>query len=287
LTDTLGKYVEYVPVCPEVECGMPVPRETLRLVGEPDNPRLLTFKTRKDFTGQMQAWGREKIGFLQEQDLCGYIFKSRSPSSGMRNIRVYREDGIPAGQGVGIWARMFMENLPRIPVEDDGRLHDPDLRDNFITRIFTMRRWRALLSEGRSLGRLVEFHTGNKLLILSHSEKHYRQMGKLVAAGKEKPLPQLFSEYEELLLAALKLKSTVKKNTNVLHHLLGYFKKQLSVDEKQELLEIIDQYHSGYIPLIVPVTLINHYVRKYDQPYLKKQTYLNPHPLDLKLRNHV
>jgi uncharacterized protein YbgA (DUF1722 family) len=256
-------------------------------VGDRDNPRLLTFKTKKDFTDRMQAWGREKIRFLQEQDLCGYIFKSRSPSSGMRDIRVYREDGIPAGHGVGIWARMFMENLPRIPVEDDGRLHDPDLRDNFITRIFIMRRWRGLLSQGKSLGGLIEFHTENKLLILSHSEKHYRQMGKLAAAGKEIPLPQLFSDYEELLLAALKLTSTVKKNTNVLHHLMGYFKKQLSSDEKQEILEIIDQYHSGNIPLIVPVTLINHYVRKYDQPYLKKQTYLNPHPLDLKLRNHV
>jgi len=180
-----------------------------------------------------------------------------------------------------------MEAWPGLPVEDEGRLHDPGLRENFIERIFTLKRWRELLADNRSLGGLVEFQARNKLLLLAHSEKHYRRMGRLTATGKGKPLDDLFSEYEGLLLESLKLKSTVTKNTNVLHHLMGYFKKRLSPDEKKELLEIIEYYRAGHVPLIVPVTLINHYVRKYDQPYLRKQTYLNPHPISLQLRNHA
>ena len=150
-----------------------------------------------------------------------------------------------------------------------------------------MKRWRDNLARKPSMGNLVDFHTRNKLLILSHSQKHYRLMGKLVAAGKKMPIKELYNQYQILLMEALKLKTTIRKNTNVLQHLMGYFKKELSGDEKQELLEIFEQYRSEYVPLIVPITLINHYVRKYDQPYLKQQTYLNPHPLELKLRNHV
>jgi len=137
------------------------------------------------------------------------------------------------------------------------------------------------------MGRLVDFHTRNKLLILSHSPKHYRLMGKLVAGGKKMPMDELFDQYQLLLMEALKLKTTIRKNGNVLQHLMGYFKKQLTADEKQELLEVFDQYRNEYVPLLVPITLINHYVRKYDQPYLKQQTYLNPHPMELKLRTYV
>jgi len=180
-----------------------------------------------------------------------------------------------------------MDHFPLIPVEEDGRLHDPKLRENFIGRIFTMKRWREVISKNKTLGSLVEFHTRQKLLILSHSEKHYRQMGKLVAAGKQIPIGRLYAEYETLLMEALTLKATTKKHTNVLMHMLGYFKEQLVADEKKEVLEIIDEYRNGYVPLIVPVTLINHFVRKYQQPYLKEQVYLNPHPIALQLRNHV
>ena len=186
-----------------------------------------------------------------------------------------------------MFARAFMEHFPLIPVEDDGRLNDPSIRENFILQIFTMQRWRDNLSRKQSMGNLVDFHTRNKLLIMSHSPKHYRSMGKLVADGKKTPIGELYQHYQLLLMEALKLKTTIRKNINVLQHLMGYFKKQLSTDEKQELLEIFDQYRSEYVPLIVPITLINHYVRKYDQPYLKQQTYLNPHPVELKLRTHV
>jgi uncharacterized protein YbgA (DUF1722 family) len=205
----------------------------------------------------------------------------------MERVKIRNEKGMPEKKGVGLFAKIFMEHFPLIPVEEEGRLHDPKLRENFIERIFTMMRWRELVRKKRSMGNLVDFHTRNKLLILSHSPKHYKMMGKLVADGKAMPIEKLYQEYESLLMAALKLKTTAKKNSNVLQHMMGYFKKDLSSDEKQEILEIIKQYREGYVPLIVPVTLMNHYIRKYKQAYMSMQTYLNPHPIALQLRNHV
>jgi uncharacterized protein YbgA (DUF1722 family)/uncharacterized protein YbbK (DUF523 family) len=287
LTDTLGPFVEYVPVCPEVEAGFGIPRESMRLVGDPENPRLVTFKSKTDRTAPMIRWAKKRVRELRHEDLCGFIFKSDSPSSGMIRVKVYNEKGMPQKKGVGLFARVFMDHFPLIPVEDDGRLHNPAIRENFVERIFTLKRWREHVAARFSLGKLVEFHTRNKLLILSHSQKHYRLMGKLVAEGKRVPKKALHDQYVHQLMEALALKTTRKKNSNVLQHLMGYFKKQLSSEEKQELLEIFDQYRRELVPLIVPVTLINHYVRKYDQPYLKQQTYLNPHPLELKLRTHT
>jgi len=287
VTDTLGQYVEYVPVCPEVECGFGIPRETFRLVGDPEDPRLVTSRTNVDHTDRMQAWARKRVMELEKEDLCGFIFKSDSPSSGMERVKVYNPKGMPEKKGVGMFARAFMQHFPLIPVEEDGRLHDPKLREIFIEQIFALKRWRETLAQKRSLGNLVDFHTRHKLLILSHSPKHFREMGKLVAEGKRLPIAELYTKYESLLIEALRLKTTIKKNCNVLQHILGYFKKQITADEKQEVLEIIEQYRSGYVPLIVPVTLLNHYVRKYNQPYLMQQIYLNPHPVSLKLRNHA
>ncbi len=287
LTHTLGNFVQFVPVCPEVEAGFGVPRESFRLVGDPENPRLITFKSKTDHTDRMLSWAQKRVRALEGEDLCGFIFKSDSPSSGMIRVKVYNEKGMPHKVGIGIFARAFMAHFPLIPVEDDGRLNDPRIRENFILQIFTMKRWRDNLVEKRGMGRLVEFHTRNKLLIMSHSPTHYRSMGKLVAEGKKIPLPDLYDRYQQQLMEALRLKTTIKKNSNVLQHLMGYFKKQLSSDEKQELLEVFGHYRSELVPLIVPLTLINHYVRKYDQPYLKQQTYLNPHPVELKLRTHV
>lgn len=287
LTDTLGLFVEYVPVCPEVEAGFGVPRESFRLVGDPENPRLITFKNKTDHTDQMTRWAEKRVKALEKEDLCGFIFKSDSPSSGMIRVKVYNAKGMPAKKGVGMFARVYMDHFPLIPVEDDGRLHDMKIRENYIERIFALKRWRDCVAKSPTMGNLVDFHTRNKLLILSHSQKHYRLMGRLVADGKKIPLKELYDQYERLLMKALTLTTTVKKNTNVLQHLMGYFKKQLTADEKQELLEVFDQYGQGFIPLMVPLILINHYVRKYDQPYLKLQTYLNPHPVELKLRTHV
>jgi len=287
LTDTLGEYVAYVPVCPEVECGLPIPRESMHLEGDPESPRLVTSRTKQDLTDRMVNWAKKRVLELEKEGLCGFIFKSDSPSSGMERVRVYNEKGMPVKKGVGMFARIFMEHYPLLPVEDEGRLHDPKLRENFIERIFILKRWREVLAKKESRGNLVDFHTQHKLLILSHSPKHYQIMGRLVAKAKVIPLKDLFQQYQAILMEALQLKTTPKKNANVLMHMMGYFKEHLSSDEKQELLEVIENYRQEYIPLIVPMTLINHYVRKYDQPYLKQQVYLNPHPLELQLRNHV
>jgi len=287
LTDTLGQYVQYVPVCPEVECGLPVPRESMRLEGNPDSSRLITSRTKQDMTERMVRWAEKRVVEIEEEGLCGFIFKSDSPSSGMERVKVYNEKGMPVKRGTGMFARIFMEHFPLLPVEEEGRLHDPNLRENFIERIFILKRWREALTEKESRGIVVNFHTQHKLLILSHSPKHYQTMGKLVAKAKELPIKELYQQYQTILMEALQLKTTPKKHANVLQHMMGYFKEQLSADEKQELLEVIDHYRQEYIPLIVPTTLIQHYVRKYDQPYLKEQAYLNPHPLELQLRNHV
>ncbi len=286
LTQTLGLYAAYVPVCPEVECGMPIPREAVRLAGDPDSPRLLTQKTGVDKTGQMNAWIKKKLKALEKEDLCGFIFRSKSPSSGLYRIRVYGDDGKVRKNGTGLFAKAFTRAFPRIPVEEAGRLHDPKLRENFIEQIFSLQRWRTLLDQDKTMGGLVQFHTENKLLILSHNQEIYREMGQLVARAKGLDSNILFDTYESKLLKALSLKTTPSKNINVLQHIMGFFKKQLTRDEKQELLSVFEQYREGYVPLIVPIILIKHYVRKYDQPWLKTQTYLNPHPFELKLRNY-
>ena len=287
LVETLGQFVEWVPVCPEVEVGLGIPRETLRLVGSADSPRLVTTKTGIDHTEAMQTWARKRLQALEGENLCGFVFKCDSPSSGMVRVKVYNAKGHPEKKGVGIFARAFMDYFPLIPVEDDGRLHNPAIRENFIEQVFTLKRWRETRTRRSCVGNVVDFHSRNKLLLMAHSPKHLKAMGQLVAGGKGQDCGSLYQTYEAQLLDALRLKTTVRKNVNVLQHMLGYFKTDLTADEKQELLEVIDHYHPQLIPLVVPLTLFRHFVRKYDQPYLRQQTYLNPHPLELQLHNHV
>jgi uncharacterized protein YbgA (DUF1722 family)/uncharacterized protein YbbK (DUF523 family) len=287
LTETLGRYVEYVPVCPEVEMGLPTPRETLRLVGEPGAQRLVFSKSGEDITARMKSWAQKRVSELEREELSGFVFKSKSPSSGMERVKLYDANGVPNKHGVGLFAQAFMAHFPLLPVEEEGRLHDPRLRENFIEIIFTLKRWRAILSRGKTRGNLVDFHTRHKLLLLSHSPQIYRQMGKLVAEQHDEKIDDIFEQYLALLMKGLRLKTTVAKHVNVLQHVLGYFKKQLSSDEKQEVLQVIEDYRSRLLPLIVPITLLKHFIRKYDQSYLKNQVYLNPHPLELQLRNHV
>ena len=286
ITDTLGQYFDWVPVCPEVGCGLPVPREAMRLVGDPEDPRLLTIRTGIDHTGRMKEWTLRQLDDLAKENLSGFIFKSRSPSSGMQGVKVYSESGMPSHRGVGLFAKAFMKRFPLLPVEDDGRLNDPGLRENFIERVFVFKRWQEFLEKGGAPRNLVNFHTGHKLLVMAHSPQHVTILGGYVAGSREYS-GRLNDVYIETMMEGLRLAATLRKNTNVLSHIMGYFKKHLTGDEKQELLEIIESYHKGLIPLVVPITVLNHYVRKYDEPYLKTQYYLNPHPLELMLRNHV
>ncbi len=287
LADTLGQYAEFVPVCPEVECGLPIPRESLRLVGDPECPRLVTTRTGRDLTDRMAGWARRRVAELEKENLCGYIFKSGSPSSGMQGVKVYDVNGVPSRRGAGMFAMAFMKHFPLLPVEQESGLYDMRRRENFIERVFAYQRWRRLLERPRSRGNLVDFHTKHKLQILAHSPREHQAMGRLVARAAELPPTELYETYQGLFMKALCRPATVKKNASVLTHMMGYFKKQLSGEEKQELLEIIERYRKEYVPLVVPITLMRHYVRKYDQPYLKMQHYLNPHPVELQLRNHV
>ena len=287
ISDTLGRFFSFLPVCPEVGCGLPVPREAMRLEGDPDHPRLMTRQSRIDKTDQMLTFCADKVIELENADLCGFIFKKDSPSSGLFRVKVYGPSGIPAKSGSGLFAAAVACHFPLLPMEEEGRLNDPAIRENFIERVFCYRRWKNFLLGRPGLGELVEFHSRHKLLVMSHSIQIYREMGVLVAHGKGLQLQELFLRYEELLIKALALHATAKKNTNVLMHIMGYFKKELSPSEKSELLEIINQYHDQLVPLLVPLTLLKHYVRKYDQAYLEQQVYLAPHPAELMLRNHV
>jgi len=286
ITGTLGQYFEFVPVCPEVECGLSIPREAMRLVGDPQSPRLVTNKTGVDHTDRMNSWAKKRVAELENEGLCGFIFKNRSPSSGMERVKVYDANNIPRNAGVGLFSKVFQDHFTLLPVEEEGRLHDLVLRENFIESVFVYRRWRETREKGTP-GSLVEFHTKHKLLLMAHSEKHYRSLGKLVAQAGSADADQLFADYQAGLMSAMQLRPTFKKHVNVLMHMMGYFKKLLSADEKKEMLELIDEYRNHYVPLIVPVTMINHYARKYETSYLLDQYYLNPHPIELKLRNHA
>jgi uncharacterized protein YbgA (DUF1722 family) len=205
----------------------------------------------------------------------------------MKAVKVYNESGAPSNKGTGIFAGAFIERFPHLPVEDEGRLNDPVLRENFIERIFVYQRWKEFLNSDGSIAQLITFHTRHKLLILSHGAKHYSILGRLVADAKKYKSGEIRRDYLRHLMEGLRLIATIKKNTNVLQHMMGYFKDRLTADEKQELIEIIEKYHAGFVPLIVPITLLLHYVRKFDEPYLKGQYYLTPHPAELMLRNHV
>ncbi len=287
ITDTLGRFFEWVSVCPEVEMGLGTPRETLRLVGDPEAPRLVFAKTGEEQTASMQVWAGSRLEALARVNLSGYILKSDSPSCGMERVRVYRSCGIPSKDGVGIFARALMDRFPLLPVEEEGRLHDLGLRENFVERVFCYRRWRDLTAGGVTRGKLVAFHTAHKLLLLAHSPKHYTEMGRLVADAKGLSPRGLETRYGELFMAGLTVKATAKKHTNVMHHILGYLKRDLDTRDKAELLAVITDYHRGLVPLVVPLTLLTHHLARVTVPYLQGQIYLNPHPKELMLRNHV
>jgi uncharacterized protein YbbK (DUF523 family)/uncharacterized protein YbgA (DUF1722 family) len=266
LTDVFGRYVEWVPVCPEVEAGLGTPREAMRLVGDPQNPRLVTIKSGADHTRALETLTTNRIAQLMELDLSGYVFKKGSPSCGIERVRLYNEHGMPSRNGVGLFARAFIEEFPLIPVEEEGRLYEPTLRENFIERVFCYRRWQDLLERGVTTRALVQFHTIHKYLLLAHSPQQYEVLGRLVGQAERHRPKEFAHRYGELFMKALAVKATVRKHVNVLQH---------------------GDYHQELTPLIVPLTLIKHYVQIFDVGYIRDQVYLNPHPKELMLRNHV
>jgi uncharacterized protein YbgA (DUF1722 family)/uncharacterized protein YbbK (DUF523 family) len=287
LTDTLGPFVEWVPVCPEVEIGLGVPRDTLRLVGVSARPRLVVQKSGEDLSARMRRYARAKAKELAALGLHGYVLKRASPSCGLFRVRVYGEDGVPGGGGRGLFAAALVERLPALPVEEEGRLGDPAIRENFIERVFAAARWQRLL-DGRPRARdLVTFHTAHEFAVLAHSPRHYRALGRRVAAAGPVLTKAKLEEYGTLFMEALAVRATRRSHLNVLQHLAGFFKRQLPPDERAELGEVIGEYGRGLVPLVVPIALIRHHVRRFSATYLADQVYLRPHPKELMLRNHV
>ena len=278
LTETFGRFVEWVPVCPEVECGFGTPREAMRLAREGHGVRLLTVKTGVDHTASMERFCRTRVSALTREDLSGYVLKKDSPSCGLARVKVYDRHGTPARRGRGLFAAALVEACPHLPVEEEGRLNDPRLRENFVERVFAYWRLRGLFAARWTVGDVVRFHTAHKLLLLAHSPEEYRRLGRLVAGARRMPRRDLEQRYTAGLMQALADLATTRRHTNALQHMAGYFKDRLDAASKSELAEAIDDYQHGLVPLVVPLTLIRHHVRVFDVTYLAGQTYLQPHP---------
>ncbi len=287
LTDVFGPFVEWVPVCPEVEFGMGIPREPIRLVRRGPAVHLVGERSGTDYTRTMASWVRRRVRQLESFDLCGYVLKKDSPSCGMERVRVYDPNGVPSKTGRGLFADALISRFEGLPVEEEGRLNDARLRENFVERVFAYHRLHALFSGRWTLGRLVAFHTAHRLQLLAHSPADYRELGRLVAEAKKLPRPTLRTTYEAGFMQALSKRATPRRHVNVLHHILSHFRGRLDHEARAELLQLIDDYREGLIPLVVPITLLGHYVRKLGIAHLMGQLYLEPHPKELMLRNHV
>jgi len=287
LTDVLGAFVEWVPVCPEVEVGLGVPRPPIRLVGTPAAPRLVVEKTGEDLTARMRRWASGRIGELEALGLHGYVLKRGSPSCGLVRVRVYGEDGTPGRVGRGVFAVALTKALPLLPVEEEGRLTDAGIRESFIERVFAAARWQAFTASRPRVRDLVAFHTAHKFAVLAHSPRDYTVLGRLVAGAGPRLAAETLATYGTRFMQALAVRATRARHVNVLQHLAGFLKRELSDDERAELVEVIAEYRRELVPLVVPLTLLKHHVRRLGLPYLADQVYLNPHPKELMLRNHV
>jgi uncharacterized protein YbgA (DUF1722 family)/uncharacterized protein YbbK (DUF523 family) len=288
VTDVLGAYVEWVPVCPEFELGLGAPRESMRLVGDAEDPRLIAPASGTDHTAAMRRFTRSRLRELMQAGLHGFIVKKDSPTCGMTRVRVWHEGG--GGnerKGVGLFTGALMDRHPLLPVEEEGRLHDPKLRENFIERVFAYHRWTRFLADRPRSRDLVRFHTAHKLTLRSHSEKHYRELGRLVADLKGSSLREARDKYGEGFMAALRLIATPRKHANVLYHMLGYLKRKLDSGDRNELVDRIEEYRNGRVPLVVPLTLFQHHFRRHPVDWIAEQSYLAPYPDELMLRNHV
>ena len=288
LTDVLAPHVEWVKVCPEVEVGMGTPRETLRLVRHDDGSvRMVTTRSGIDHTASMTAWARERLRQLAAEHLSGYVLKKDSPSCGMERVKIFGGGGMPQRNGRGIFADALLQAFPNLPVEEEGRLSDPRLRENFIERVFAYHALRAFFAKRWTVGGLVRFHTAHKMSLLAHSTEGYRGLGQLVASAATMPRDELRTEYERRFMQTMSCVATARRHTDALMHMAGHLKKLIDSSSKQELVACIDDYRRGLVPLVVPLTLLRHHVRQHHVTYLEGQTYLEPHPRELMLRNRV
>ncbi|PVV05511.1 MAG: hypothetical protein B6D77_19380 [gamma proteobacterium symbiont of Ctena orbiculata] len=287
IIETLGKYIEFLPICPEAEIGLGVPRPTIRLMGDHEHPRLVGVADPNwDVTDKMEQFAGKKADELR--DISGYILKKNSPSCGMERVKVYSETSHQSlRKGTGVYARIVMHHQPLLPVEEEGRLNDYVLRENFINRVYVYHRWKRLLVSGLTPAALIAFHTDHKYLIMAHSQAAYQRLGRLLSNLSDMDLSRIADDYIQELMPTLKRRVTRKRHANVLQHIMGYLKKHTSSDDKRELTASIQAYRRGETPLIVPITLFRHYFRHHPDSYMSRQIYLHPHPDSLGLRNTI
>lgn len=288
ITQTLGSYFEFRPFCPEVSIGLGIPRKPIRLWRNSGNRSSIhcvdVGDTSLDYTVALQECGDEQKPW--QQQLCGYILKKDSPSCGMERVKVW-DDVMPVREGIGIYAKRLMKNFPYLPVEEEGRLGDAILRENFVQRVFVMFRWQKMRQAGLSVASLVDFHARHKLIIMSHDQSRYRGLGQLVAATTKENLESNAEAYLLGLMQALKQRANRGNHMNVLQHIQGYLKSSLDSEDKKELVQIFEKYHRGQVPLIVPITLLNHFFRKHPNEYIANSWYMRPYPQELKLQNEI
>jgi uncharacterized protein YbgA (DUF1722 family)/uncharacterized protein YbbK (DUF523 family) len=288
LVETLGRFVDWVPVCPEVESGLEAPRESMRLIQSEGTLRLVTNRTAVDHTSRMRGYARRRVVDLGGEDLCGFVLKKDSPTCGLERVKVYGgRGGVPVKSGRGLFADALVSRFPMLPVEEEGRLNDPRLRENFIERVFAYRRLKALFAARWSMGDVVRFHAAHKLTLMAHKPEAYQRLGQLVGSGKSMVRREFETRYSFEFMTALGTMATARRQVNVLQHMLGYFKETLDPASRAELLDVIQEYGAGHLPLVVPLTLFGHHIRRCGVTYLAEQVYLRPHPVELMLHNHV
>jgi uncharacterized protein YbgA (DUF1722 family)/uncharacterized protein YbbK (DUF523 family) len=287
LTEELARFVDWVPVCPEEEAGLGTPRESMRLVQQGRTERLVGVRSRRDLTDSIAGFADVRVRQLAALHLDGFVLKKDSPSCGLLRVKVYPAHGAPARTGRGIFAQALCAALPMLPVEEEGRLSDPVLRENFIERIYAFRRVRCLLEDGTRIGDLVQFHTRHKLQLLAHSPGQYSALGRLVAHAGATTAERVTAEYAEAFTTALTRIVTRGRHVNVLQHVAGYFRRVLSAAVCRDVAAAIGDYERGVTPLVVPLRLLEHYARVRDVRYLCDQIYLNPYPHELMLRNNL
>lgn len=284
LIDIMSAFVEYLPICPEVDIGLGVPRPTIHLVGDPKAPRLVQVKRPEiDLTEKMQKYAHRQMKKLG--DLCGYILKKNSPSCASNLIKVYQEPPLPPKYAHGIYAQILMDTYPHLPIEDEGRLMDVRIRENFVERVYVLHRWQTLVNSGLTAKKIVDFHTRHKTALMTHNVSAYQRLGREVAQLKGKNIKEFSEMYIAELMKAFKVIATAKKVANVLYHYLGFLKQQISALDKQELVFAIEQYRLGKLPLIVCLTLFKHHFMHHPNEYIQQQTFLNPYPEEMMLRN--
>ncbi len=284
VTKELSPYFEFVSVCPEVGMGMPVPRPTIRLISHEERIALVETKDpTKDHTNAMLEYSKAKVAELKDTQLCGYIVCAKSPTCGMERVKVYKRDGAD-NIGVGLYTNELLQQMPWLPVEEDGRLNDPVLKENFITRVFTLHDFYQSVGGNVTRGNIVAFHSRYKLTLMAHHPTSYKELGRLVANIKEYDLDHFYDLYRTGLMRAMSHRASRKNNTNVLMHIQGYFKRYLDKKEKAELRNVIDEYRVGVLPLLAPLTLIKHYLATHPDGYLEQQRFLEPYPQELRLR---